>query len=270
MKYTLICDESSTIHRHLILGALVIPRVNHAILAAELKQWKESQGLAPESEFKWTKVSRLYLSRYKQMVEWFFQHLEANHLGFRCLVVDTSHGSWLEYGAGDKEKAFYKVYYHLLYQCVRRLALEEQGSSVLILLDEKRDRYPFYRPVLRKTLNAALKRDLGMQRPVCAIETRRSSGVKAEPLIQVVDVLIGAVGYVRNRFYERTGASKAKKALVEHIESRAGTHLRYDTYVTSPFNLWTFDVGMSMERKARWKALRKKTQKKDRPDSYRQ
>lgn len=228
MKYTVVCDESSTIHRYLIVGGLIIPRSNHRILVTELEDWKKGQGLSPKGEFKWTKVSRGYLSRYKSMVEWLFGHLRANHLGFRCLVVDRASRSWAQYGEGDEEKAFYKVYHHLLYQCVRRLAVQEEGSNILILLDQKEDRYPFYRPVLQKTLNAALKRDLGLEKPISAIEPRRSSGIKAEPLIQVVDVMIGAVGYVRNGFYERTGASQAKRDLVDHIERRRDTpSLRY-------------------------------------------
>ena len=42
MKFTLICDESSTSDRYLIVGALTIPRTNHAILTKELLELKRS------------------------------------------------------------------------------------------------------------------------------------------------------------------------------------------------------------------------------------
>src|SRR5207249_9963039 len=88
---------------------------------------------------------------------------------------------------------FYKIFYHLLFQSVRRLALEEDGSNVLILLDDKTNRYPFRLPVLKKALNAGLKRDLKLGNLVANVEPRQSSGPNAEPLIQIVDVLIGAL-----------------------------------------------------------------------------
>jgi len=107
MSYTLICDESSTNNRHLILGSIIIPRRNHPLLISDLKAWKESKGFNPNSEFKWTKVSKKYLIHYKDLVSWFFRHLNSNHFFFRAHVIDTSKRAYLEYGKGNKENSFY-------------------------------------------------------------------------------------------------------------------------------------------------------------------
>ena len=37
MKFTLICDESGTAERYLVVGGLTVPRTNHLALAAELQ-----------------------------------------------------------------------------------------------------------------------------------------------------------------------------------------------------------------------------------------
>jgi hypothetical protein len=174
-------------------------------------------------------------------------------------VIDTYKKEYKEYGEGDKEKAFYKVFFHLLTQCIKRLAIEEEGSNVLILLDDKRNRYPFRLPVLKKTLNAAFRRDLQLQNVVANVESRKSSGRRAEGLIQIVDVLIGAIGYVRNTYYKNSNASAARKEMVEYIEGLVGSKLEYDTHAGASFNIWTFDVQIPLARKKVYKKRNRST-----------
>lgn len=249
MKYTLICDESGTAERYLVVGGLTVPRTNHVALARELQELKRGHGLRSEGEFKWGKVSKGYLAYYCHLLEWFFRHLQANHLRFRAHVVDTATHHYRSYGEGDKEKAFYKIYHHMLLQSVKRLALDEEGSNVLVLLDDKTNRYPFRLPVLKKTLNGALKRELKMAGLVANVEPRPSSGSKAEPLIQIVDILIGAIGYVRNGHAHRANASAAKIEMLTFLEKQAGTGFAFDSAAQAPFNIWTFDVALAIARK---------------------
>ena len=264
MKHVIICDESYTSGRYLVLGALILPAHNHTMLAEELKAWKADKGLNPLSEFKWTKVSRKYLPLYAEMMEWLFRHLQANHLRFRSIVMDTSHRLYREFSEGEPEKGLYKAYYHLLFQSVKELWTGGQTEGALILLDEKRDRYPFQKHVLRTTLNRALARDMGVDKAVANIEDRRSSGPKAEVLIQPVDVLIGSIGFVRNGLSAQSTSSPAKRALVRVIEEASGTPLGYDTMPSSAFNLWTFDLKIAADRKA---ARKRQGQKRKRPQA---
>lgn len=258
MKFTIICDESGTSERYLVVGGITLPRTNHPSLSAEIQDLKRRVGFRPEGEIKWGKVSQKYLDRYQQIMSWFFEHVRANHVRFRAHVVDTASSAYRAYGKGDAEESFYKVYYHLLSQSVRRLALEEEGSNILILLDDKRTRHPFRLDILKKTLNAGLKRDLKIANLVANVEPRASSGPRCEPLIQIVDVLIGAIGFVRNGRTTRPGASPAKIQMVDYMEKAAGTRFSFDTAARAPFNLWTFDVSLAMERRKGYK-------KKNRP-----
>jgi hypothetical protein len=131
------------------------------------------------------------------------------------------------------------------------MALEEDGSNVLVLLDDKRNRYPFRLDVLKRSLNAALRRDLKKTGLVANVEARPSSGPRAEPLIQIVDVLIGAIGHVRNGDLHQPGASPVKAKMVRLLEQAAGTGFAFDTAARAPFNLWTFDIAVAMQRKQR-------------------
>jgi hypothetical protein len=249
VKFNLICDESGTSERYLVVGGLTLPRTNHEALAKELIELKKNKGFRAEGEFKWGKVSKAYLPHYQELLKWFFGHLASNHLRFRAHVVDTSAHVYRQYGEGDREKAFYKIFYHLLFQSVRRLALEEEGSNVLILLDDKTNRYPFQLSLLKKALNAGLKRQLGIAELVANVEPRQSSGITAEPMIQIADILIGAIGYVRNGHLNQPSASPAKIEMVTFLQGLAGTGFAFDTAARAPFNLWTFDVAVAMERR---------------------
>jgi Protein of unknown function (DUF3800) len=259
MKYNLICDESGTGERYLVVGGLSLPRTNHEALAQELLEIKKKKGLRIEGEFKWGKVSKSYLIRYMELLEWFFQHLQANHLRFRAHVVDTSSSMYRHYGEGDKEKSFYKVYYHLLRQTVRQLAADDDVSSVLVLLDDKVNRYRFRLPVLKRALNSGLKRQFGKDNLVANVEPRHSSGIRAEPLIQIVDVLIGAIGSVRNSHNRKNGACPAKLEMIKFLEELARTGFAFDTVAKAPFNLWTFDVAVAMAKRESYQKKNRST-----------
>ena len=250
MKFTLVCDESGLKERYLIVGGMTLPRHNHKLLCDEFLAVKRSLGFRDEGEIKWGKVSNRYLDRYQELLSWAFQQLKSNHLRFRAHVVDTSKREWLAYGDGDEEHSFYKVYYHLLFQSMRRLALEEDGSNVLILLDHKRNRYPLRLSVLKRALNTNLYKAHGLKGIVSNVEARDSSGQNAEPFIQIVDLLIGAIGFIRNGYHKVEGASPARKKLVAFLEAQAGTTFALDTIAKAAFNIWTFDVSVAMKRKA--------------------
>lgn len=55
MKFNLICDESGTSERYLVVGGLTLPRTNHDALAAELAALKTNKGFRASGEFKWGK-----------------------------------------------------------------------------------------------------------------------------------------------------------------------------------------------------------------------
>jgi hypothetical protein len=263
---TIICDESSLDKRFHVLGAVIMPTSNHRLLTAEIGDWKCKAGLNPASEFKWTRVSRGYLEHYKSLVRWFFDHLCAQHLSFRAHVVDTAKRAYRQYGNGDLETAFYKTYYHLIRFGVRQYLEAEGGGKVLVLLDDKRDEYPFRLDVLKKALNGGLKRELGIESAISSVEPRQSSGPHSEPLIQVVDILIGGIAFVRNEEAAKAEASPAKLALIRFIESQAGTPLSFDTVPQARFNIWTFDVERSMRAKEQ-RELITRAAKKNRPES---
>ena len=71
---------------------------------------------------------------------------------------------------------------------------------------------------MRQMLNSALARDYQiLNRPFRSIAFRSS---KDSDILQMCDVLIGAIAYRKNRHYLKAGANKAKCQLAEHIMRR--------------------------------------------------
>ncbi|NUO19393.1 DUF3800 domain-containing protein [bacterium] len=251
MSHIIICDESSTDDNYMVVGGLIIPPKNYELLIEEFLTWKATHKLNPHSEFKWTKVSNRYLPLYLESIEWFFRHLHSNHVTFRALVVNTRVSEYHEYGKGNTETSFYKVYHHLLLNAAKQILETDPSGKALVLLDDKTNNYPFRLDVLKKTLNSALRRDVGRSNAIANVEPRKSSGESNESLIQIVDILIGAVSFIRNGRHELPSASKPKIELASKVAELAKTDLAFDTGSRAAFNLWTLDVRKMLEAKKR-------------------
>jgi hypothetical protein len=249
MKFNLICDESSTAGKHLVIGAITVPRRNHVPLVNDLNRFKRSLGFRTEGEIKWGKVSRFYSERYEKISSWFFEQIRATSLTFRAHVINVASPDYRKYGSGNLERAFYKAYFHVLFRSVVRLALEEDGSNILVLMDDKRNRYRFQLSRMKRSLNSNLERHLKVRNLVANVEPRPSSGPKAEPFIQIVDLLIGAIAYRRNFLAMAGNCCPAKVEMVSKLEALAGAGFHLDTIARAPFNIFTFDVAHAMERK---------------------
>ena len=239
-QFNIICDESCLNHRYMILGAMVLSESWHQVLQKELLNWKRNNGFNPESEFKWTKVSKRYLFYYKELIDWIFEHNHEFHFFFRVHVIDTFIPAYLDMSKGDAELSFFSVYYDLLYQSLRMLS-KKAGHHYSIILDNKSPYASFSLKKFEHTLNETLKHDFSSNIIKTNIDFQNSSGTQTESLIQIVDILIGAIGFVRNGFIDKRMCSPSKKHLCDYIESRCNCELAFDTPPSPPFSIWTFD-----------------------------
>ena len=70
---------------------------------------------------------------------------------------------------------------------------------------------------------------------------------KKEDIIQLVDVVLGSIGYFQNRYFEKKGAKKAKVKLMKYVLNRLilnGTILfsgkKFIVAKSTKFNIWVF------------------------------
>ena len=223
-------DESSqTKNRFLLIGGIIIktalvPLANERLAAARVPE-------LPHGEMKWGKVSGAKLAAYTRYVDCFFDAEEFKGAHFHCLVVDTSLIDHKRFNAGSKEIGFNKE----IYQIATKFA-KLYPSGVFHL-------YPDYRDTnqhpddLRNILNHGRHKNRdGREWPFRRCQFRDSSKT---PILQLVDILLGATAYGKNEHHKNAEASVHKLALGRHVMRRAGIRdLSKDTSRTGKFTIW--------------------------------
>ncbi len=209
----LYCDESRHLPQDrepsLLLGLLECPAGRAHALNAELTALWTQHGLPKHFEAKWTKVSPGKLDFYRAVLEWFIANEDVS---FRALVLPDKQQVFTRVPKEKREDIYYSLYYELLKNTI------VPGNSYRAFLDIKDTRG-------REKLDE-LTRWLDMNYPSLKKEERpklqhvRSHEIR---LLQVTDLLLGAVGFAR-RPADGNG-SPAKRALVRLLEEKLNQKL---------------------------------------------
>jgi hypothetical protein len=223
-------DESSqTKARFLVLGGITV-MAQHAAPFETFLRWRRHPEL-PSSEMKWTKVSRGKLLAYERVVTEFFDPPWRKFVQFHSLVVDTHKQNHARFNLGSREIGFNKEIYQLC-QKFRRV----YGSGVLHVYPDSRDT-PQPTEELRSILNFGARKK-GDSRPWPFRRLHFVSSA-ASQIIQLTDILTGAVAFRVNGRHSVEGASPAKIALADHIMGLAGIRdASRETAATGKFTIW--------------------------------
>ena len=185
----------------------------------------------PHGEMKWGKVSNHKLNAYGRTAKAFFDDPGLLHAHFHCLVVDTHALDHRKHNEGSREIGFNKEIYQLASKFAR------------LYPDRLFHLYPDYRDTdqrpedLRLILNRGrAKRGDARDWPFRRCHFRNS---KETPMIQLVDLLTGAVAWCVNGHGKVEGASVAKNKLAKYILQRAGiSDCSHSTNMRGKFTIW--------------------------------
>lgn len=218
------CDESCHLEndgmKAMVLGALWCPADHRKSLARKIKALKAEHGLPASFEIKWVKVSPGRLPFYQALLDLFFD--EAT-LHFRGVVVPDKQLLDHERFTQDHDDFYYKQWYTLL----NRLIDPENCYRIFLDIKDTRGRRKVAK--LHEVLcNANYDFDRNI---IESIEQVQSHDV---PLLQLADLLIGALSYVHRGLH----SSPAKQGLVAHIRHRSGLTLEQSSlWRAEKFNL---------------------------------
>lgn len=234
MPYHIFCDESrQSAERFMVLGGIVIPDINVFTVNETMKQFRVQTKM--HAELKWAKVSNQKLEEYKTFVDYFFALNNANRAHFHCIVFDNHQINHAKYSGGDKEKGFYKFYYQLLLNC---FAKHYKGQRFIVHLDERTSSYPL--GDLKRILNNGVgKKFQDYTSPFVSIEPQNS---KLSEVMQLNDLILGAVGYHKNALHLIPGGKKCKKDLSAYIAKKSGVEILGENtrYGQVRFKVWNF------------------------------
>lgn len=177
--YLIYCDES----RHtsdsgdhfMVIGALSCPEARKRDIVHRIHNLRAIH--ATQGEFGWKRLSPNKRGFYWALIDLFASEPD---LQFRCIVVDRT-----RFVSDDQELGFYKLYYQMLVHWL------SPGCTYRVLLDQQQNkeqgRFSTLREVLRRKLMGRAK--------ILSLEPGDSSELE---IMQLADLLVGAVGYERN------------------------------------------------------------------------
>lgn len=236
LRHHVYCDESSMECRFMVYGGIITPEDNVAEFDGLLAEWRAKNRM--NAELKWAKVSKSKLSEYISFVDFFFDHAAENHWHFKSVVFDTSQINYATHHEGDEELGFYKFYYHFLLHKFAPYA-KNDDHRLWVYIDQKsttKERLGALKDALNNGIRKKFSRSVSVIR---AVEPRVSHECN---LIQLADVLMGAIAYHCNGCHKADNAAQHRCKMVEHIATRA--KLRNLAQSTprgkSDFEIWRF------------------------------
>jgi uncharacterized protein DUF3800 len=219
------CDESCHLEndhqRAMVLGALWCPKDHTSEAAERVREIKVRHEVARNQEVKWTKVSPAKVQLYLDLVDFFF---DDHDLHFRALIVPDK--DLLQHGAFAQthDDWYYKMYFDLL-----KVIIDPQ-LRYHIYLDLKDTRG---QTKVKKLHDVLANANYDFSRQIVErIQLVRSHEVE---LLQITDILIGAVSYVSRGL----NSSTAKMMIVERVRHRSHYNLTQTTLLReSKLNLF--------------------------------
>jgi hypothetical protein len=222
------CDESCHLERDgesvMLLGAISCP--DDAVKQAHREILDIMRKHRAAWELKWVKVNRPRIAFYKELVDYFFDNPK---LKFRAWVVENKAALNHEYfNQGSHDSFYYKMYFYMLKPLLQR------PNRYHIYLDKKDTRSATKVKELGEVLKSANLDWSGLL--VSRLQTVESHDV---PLLQLADLLIGALAYRHRPLVMKVGG--AKHEVMQHVAKRYGRDLVGNTPPwETKFNFYTF------------------------------
>lgn len=232
-RVSVYLDESSiTGCRYMAIGGLWIPDTCEPALRAAIQTVRTSHGMKAHGEFKWTKTSGSSTKpAYLGAIDAFFANPDCR---FNAMVIDTRNPG--RNRGEDEERDFYTSVHWLL-----RLRIE-RGSVYRLVLDHRSDKRKDRLSELREVLDNAVKLEHRITHRTMREVIARDS--KDEPLIQLADLLLGAVCHHFNGCHRVAGASAGKAQTAAYIASKArfrGGIISMTARSERKFNVWRWE-----------------------------
>ncbi len=216
--YLIYCDESCPLEYEPIslFGAIGCSYQNKNKIVTDLRELKNKYFINSRYEAKWTKISRAKLQYYKELVDYFYKNED-----IRIRIVVATEKEKLDnkkYYNGDYQEWYYRMYYLLLDR------FTDSNYSYYMLYDEK-DKYTTYKMNIVKNIIKNKKRFNSTDHFDFKIKQINS---KESELMQLLDVIMGAVGY-KNRGYLEKEKGETKKEIVKYIENKFSQNISIST-----------------------------------------
>lgn len=186
------------------------------------------------AEMKWSKVSDQKVEAYRDLIDLYFRLLDDGVIAFHGATFDNHKWKHSLYNHGDRDLGLSKNYYQLILHRFIRFYGEQAG--LYVCLDKRQSSTRL--PDLQRILNAGAAKEYGLDfRPVRTLDSRDS---KKDDMLQINDVILGAVSSVKNNRHiaPNTRASKAELAKLVLKHSGLGSFNKDSPPQSKSFTIW--------------------------------
>lgn len=230
MEYNIYCDESCHLENDsidlMILGGISCPQRSKQKIFDDIRNIKIKHGLSSWFEIKWTKVSDSKIDFYIDLIDYFF---DSKDLAFRAVIAtNKSKLDHLKYNDGQYNTWYYKMYFRLLDPMINPF------SEYKIFIDIKDTNGG---PKVRKLKEVLCNNIYDFKSEVVKDISQINS--KESEILQLADLLIGALSYYNRKLYQTTNSNKGKNKIINELTERHGINLDKTTYKTEgKFNIF--------------------------------
>ena len=233
MLYNVYCDETCHLEHDginvMVLGAVWCPQGKLKEINQRIRQIKERNGVSPTMELKWTKISPSKMDLYRDIVNYYF---DDDDLHFRAVIIPDKSKLNHERFNQTHDDLYYKMYFDML------KVIFNPTDNYEVYIDIK-DTNSHHKAQKLKEVCCNSLYDFS-QRVIKRLQPIRSEEVQ---IMQLVDILIGAVGYENRNFPAEFEKSSAKKNIIELIKKRSGYTMKKTTLLREEkLNLLAWDA----------------------------
>ena len=203
------CDESCHLEhdnaKAMLLGAISCPDGEKNRIYSEIRAIKKAHNLSTWREIKWTGVSPAQLPFYLDIIDYF---VKETSLDFRAVVAkDKCNLNHDKFNQRSHDLWYYKAYFYLLDAMIGGYSEEYK-----IFIDIKDT---CGGPRAKKLHEVLCNNKYDFKHDVIkSIEQVRSC---SSEILQLTDLIMGAIGFYHNGHYRSPNASQAKKKVVDKL-----------------------------------------------------
>jgi len=233
MDWDLCCDESKdkSGRRYLAYGGILLPRLQAASRCAAISKWCDSVGW--RGELKWGKAKSHTIDRLCTFVRGSFHYINKGATRFSSAVYDLQELRYCVDRPANIDPII-RAYDFILNGFALRLG---KNDRLFIYPDDE------FLDCVPEKFVAMLNRGIGERRnwrDVRIVRTFEPKASESHRLIQMADVITGAIAAASHQDYtpsSRSGA--AKERLIQQVKKLSGHSLIRDTPPTSRnFKIW--------------------------------
>lgn len=237
----------------MLIGGIICDKETSKKIRQDIELLKTNLKLPAEFEFHFANIQPKYIEAYKRLVDVFFNFYTPKcqyrrglgetrtyrELCFEAMLIQHTKIDHHKFSGGDAELGFFQFYYTLLAHSIKKHYVADRKFHVTI--DAISTKNPQMVPNLQKRLNNCCLPSV--TNPIKTVQRQNS---KAELLLQMADVMLGAVSFTWNKLPTATNTSskyiKAKREVAQYVETKLGQSLSKTTYFSASFNIWELSL----------------------------